>query len=82
MRPGPEPARSADRRLSRRQLLQAGGVAALGLTLPELLRARAPAGPGGGRGPERSCIFIVQYGGASHLDSLDLKHMEQLKEGE
>jgi uncharacterized protein (DUF1501 family) len=59
--------------LSRRELLQAGGVAALGLTLPELLWARAPAASEGPRGAERSCIFIVQYGGASHLDSLDPK---------
>ncbi len=55
--------------LTRRRLLQLGGISALGLGLPELLRAGAPAG--GGRGPERSCIFIVQYGGASHIDSLD-----------
>jgi uncharacterized protein (DUF1501 family) len=58
--------------LTRRRLLQLGGLSALGLGLPELLRAGAPAA-GGGRGPERSCIFIVQYGGASHIDSLDPK---------
>ena len=28
---------------------------------------------GGAGGPGRSCIFIVQYGGASHIDSLDPK---------
>ncbi len=59
--------------VTRRQLLQAGGVTALGLTLPELLWARTTTNPGRLRGSERSCIFIVQYGGASHLDSLDLK---------
>ena len=53
--------------ISRRQLLQVGGIGALGLALPEFLQA------GGSNGPERSCIFIVQYGGGSHLDSLDLK---------
>jgi uncharacterized protein (DUF1501 family) len=58
--------------LSRRRLLQLGGIGALGLGLPELLRAGA-ATVGGGRAPERSCIFIVQYGGASHIDSLDPK---------
>ena len=58
-------------RLTRRQLLQVGGVGALGLALPEFLHARAPSG--GRRGPEMSCIFIVQYGGASHHDSFDLK---------
>ncbi|HJT79145.1 MAG TPA: DUF1501 domain-containing protein, partial [Gemmataceae bacterium] len=58
--------------LTRRQLLQVGGISVLGLGLPELLQAHAPLKPGG-RPPERSCIFIVQYGGASHIDSLDLK---------
>ncbi|MDB5388423.1 MAG: hypothetical protein JWM11_4069, partial [Planctomycetaceae bacterium] len=33
----------------------------------------APLIPNGATGPERSCIFIVQYGGASHIDSLDPK---------
>lgn len=55
------------RPISRRQLLQIGGVGMLGLTLPQLLRANAPAHR------EKSCIFIVQYGGASHHDSWDLK---------
>jgi uncharacterized protein (DUF1501 family) len=54
-------------RLTRRQLLQIGGVGVLGLGLPELLKAEAHTGPA------RSCIFIVQYGGMSHIDSLDLK---------
>jgi hypothetical protein len=53
--------------LTRRRLLQVGGIGALGLGLPELLRAQtAPA-------QAKSCIFIVQYGGASHHDSLDPK---------
>src|SRR6185369_10155976 len=50
---------------SRRSLLQVGS---LGLTLPRLLEARADS-----RTSDRSCIFIVQYGGASHHDSLDPK---------
>jgi hypothetical protein len=49
-----------------------GGVGLLGLGLPDLLRAQA-APSARRRSAERSCIFIVQYGGASHLDSLDLK---------
>jgi hypothetical protein len=58
-----------DARLTRRRLLQIGGIGAIGLGLPELLRAResAPAR----RGREKSCIFVVQYGGASHIDSFD-----------
>src|SRR6266852_5478919 len=59
-------------RITRRQLLQIGGIGALGLGLPELLRAgttdSATARPG-----KKSCIFIVQYGGASHIDSFDPK---------
>src|SRR5437764_9251989 len=58
---------------TRRRLLQVGGIGALGLGLPELLHARAPVPGAARRGPERSCIFIVQYGGASHHDSWDLK---------
>ena len=59
--------------ISRRHLLQIGGIGALGLTLPEFLQAGGPLATGGVSGPERSCIFIVQYGGASHIDSLDPK---------
>lgn len=59
--------------VSRRRLLQVGGVGALGLSLPGLLEASAPRERGAASGPERSCIFIVQYGGASHIDSLDPK---------
>lgn len=58
--------------LTRRDLLQVGGIGILGLGLPQLLRAGAPS-TGERRGREKSCIFIVQYGGASHIDSWDLK---------
>jgi hypothetical protein len=58
--------------LTRRQLLQVGGIGVLGLGLPELLHAAAPVA-GRPSGPAKSCIFIVQYGGASHIDSFDLK---------
>ena len=59
-------------RLTRRQLLQVGGIGALGLCLPELLSARA-VGATTRRGQDRSCIFIVQQGGASHVDTWDPK---------
>jgi hypothetical protein len=72
MRHPDTPARPRRRGITRRRLLQLGGISALGLGLPELLQAHAPPPPGR-RPPERSCIFIVQYGGASHIDSLDLK---------
>jgi hypothetical protein len=59
---------------SRRQLLQVGGLGILGLSLPEFLRLRAAAAPGRVTPrAEKSCILIVQYGGASHIDSLDPK---------
>jgi len=59
--------------LNRRQLLQVGGIGMLGLGLPELLSARAPTPGHERRASEKSCIFVVQYGGASHIDSWDLK---------
>src|SRR5437870_2932002 len=55
---------------SRRRLLQVGGAGLLGLGLPELLRARAASA---GRSQADACLFIVQYGGCSHLDTFDLK---------
>jgi hypothetical protein len=60
--------------LSRRRLLQVGGLGVLGLGLPQLLLAENPSRRGraaGGR--EKSCIFVVQYGGASHIDTWDPK---------
>ncbi|MGE3804276.1 MAG: DUF1501 domain-containing protein [Gemmataceae bacterium] len=61
------------RRISRRQLLQTGSIGMLGLSLPQLLRAsnaNIAARPGKSI---KSCIFLVQYGGASHIDSWDMK---------
>ena len=55
-------------RLSRRRLLQVGGLASCGLTLPELLAAESSSSS-----PPKSCIFIHQYGGLSQLDSWDPK---------
>src|SRR5262249_7422661 len=56
--------------LNRRQLLQAGGISALGLTLPDLLRAE---GRGGSRPRATSCILIYLFGGCSHIDTFDMK---------
>ena len=53
---------------SRRQVLQAGAIGALGLSLPSLLHAQQQ-----GRGKAKSCIFIHQFGGLSQLDSWDMK---------
>ncbi|HEY8503972.1 MAG TPA: DUF1501 domain-containing protein [Gemmataceae bacterium] len=65
--PVPENPRPPSGRPSRRDVLRAGCVGALGLMLPELLAA----GERGGRA--RSCVFIHQYGGLSQLDSWDPK---------
>lgn len=60
--------------VSRRQLLQMGSLGSVGLSLPSLLRADVDGSqrPGPGQ-DERSCIFILQYGGAPQQDMWDLK---------
>src|SRR4051812_18015391 len=58
---------------TRRQLLRLGGLGALGLSLPDLLQARSPAVRSEVRPRAKSCIFVVQYGGASQIDTWDPK---------
>ena len=54
--------------LPRRQFLK-GGVLGTMLNLPQLLQTGSVSGAATGRrGSEKSCIFIVQQGGASHID--------------
>src|SRR3954447_6659739 len=62
--------RHASGGLDRRQFLRAGGLGLLGLGLPTLLRQEARADA-----PRRpkSIIYIILSGGASHLDTWDLK---------
>jgi hypothetical protein len=59
--------------VTRRQLIQLGGIGAMGLGLPDLLRASPGSGSLAHRGTPKSCIFVVQYGGCSHIDSFDMK---------
>ncbi len=63
--------------LPRRELLRAGSVGLLGLTLPELLRGRtaraAPDEHGPAFGRARSCILLFMWGGPAHQDTWDLK---------
>ncbi len=60
--------------ISRRQLLQAGGIAGLTLGFPGMVAAGVAANRGlGGGAAEKSCIFILLCGGPSHLDTWDLK---------
>jgi hypothetical protein len=66
-------ARQAKRGVSRRQLLTAGCVGALGLSLPNLLLAEDFNAGEGFTTRAKSCIFIHQYGGLSQLDSWDPK---------
>lgn len=58
-------------KITRRQLLELGGIGMLGLGLPQFLQARED--PKSQKSSELSCIFIVQYGGCSHLDTFDPK---------
>lgn len=64
---------------SRRRLLQAGGIGAVGasgsvfLNIAELLASEQADGKGVQRRATKSCIFIYQYGGLSQLDSWDPK---------
>jgi hypothetical protein len=60
--------------MSRRQLLQAGGIGALAMGLPGTVAASVEAGRGlRGVAADRSCIFVLLCGGPSHLDTWDLK---------
>jgi hypothetical protein len=55
---------------SRRDVLQAGTLGMLGLSLPQLLAAEAKSGR---RARARSVIFYHHYGAPSHIDSFDPK---------
>ena len=55
---------------SRRSFLRVGGLAPLGLSLPELLAAEAAGGP---PARARSVILVFLGGGLSHHDSFDPK---------
>jgi hypothetical protein len=57
--------------MSRRRLLQVGGLGLLGLHLPGLLRAAEKAGKHKARA--RAVIFLHQWGGPSHHDTFDMK---------
>src|SRR5579864_3935669 len=54
--------------ITRRRLLQFGGLGLCGLAAPDLLRA-------GERRPRRAraVIFLHQFGGPSHVDTFDMK---------
>jgi hypothetical protein len=58
--------------LSRREALRVGGLAALGLSWPQLLRARENAAPGAG-GKATSCIVLFLMGGPPQHSTWDPK---------
>jgi len=57
---------------TRRELLQVGGLTALGLHLPEALQRQAAAGKLSSRQPV-NCILLWMLGGPSHIDMYDMK---------
>ena len=61
--------------ITRRELLQVGGIGLLGLTLADAWNVRhLQASPATrSRGREPSCIFIFLSGGPSHLETFDPK---------
>lgn len=66
--------RQSATRLSRRQVLQAGGLGAMTLGMPGMVAARVDGDrPLGTGAAGKSCIFIILCGGPSHLDTWDLK---------
>jgi hypothetical protein len=58
--------------LARREVLRVGGLTALGLTLPDLLRARAGHHPAGG-GRAKRCIVLFLMGGPPQQSTWDPK---------
>ena len=60
--------------LTRRRLLQLGGVGALTMAVPGTVTARVKSGGSGeNRANGKSCIFILLCGGPSHVDTWDMK---------
>src|SRR5712671_5370220 len=60
--------------LTRREVLRAGGLTALGLSLPELLRGRASAEPTpSGPARAKSCIVLFLMGGPPQHSTWDPK---------
>ena len=60
-------------KISRRQMLQVGGIGLFGLGLPGLLRANSRSAGTGQTPKADSCILVFLNGGPSHLDMWDMK---------
>ena len=70
----------AARHINRRQLLSAGSLGILGISLADLLYAESLAkaasgspGNAAAKSPIKSCILMFYYGGPSHHDTWDMK---------
>src|SRR5690242_19007431 len=61
-----------DGSFTRRRFFEAAGIVGLGLGLGSA-SARGTRVVGTAKKPIRSCILIFDYGGPSHLDTLDVK---------
>ena len=59
--------------LSRRHVLKVGGIGALGLNMPTLLRAADAKRTEKLIAKAKSVIFLFQWGGPSHIDMFDMK---------
>lgn len=59
--------------LSRRHALKVGGLGALGLSMPALLRAADAKQAEKLIAKAKSVIFLFQWGGPSHIDMFDMK---------
>lgn len=63
--------------MSRRQLISAGSLGLLGMSMPQLLASRALAAdverPPRRRGKAKACILLFMWGGPGHQDTWDLK---------
>jgi hypothetical protein len=59
--------------VSRRQMLQIGGLGLMGLSLPRLLAAETTAAAAGIVPRADACVLIFLNGGPSHLDMWDMK---------
>jgi Protein of unknown function (DUF1501) len=65
---------STSQKISRRRLLQLGGLGALSMATPGIVTARMDSGTKSNSGAkEKSCIFILLCGGPSHIDTWDMK---------
>jgi hypothetical protein len=68
------PGRRIGHRVTRRELLQVGGIGMLGLTLADWWRApELQAKPSRTKNHEPACIFVFLSGGPSHLETFDPK---------